>query len=71
MPMGSAAQPRRQEQNENDEERSDGPADSEELRRAEKDPLFPNNQSSAQVYIHYSAIMLVYYNGFSRSWGRK
>jgi hypothetical protein len=45
--MGSAAQPRRQEQNENDEERSDGPTDSEELRRAEKDPLFPNNQSSS------------------------
>lgn len=45
--MGSAAQPRRQGQNENGEERSDGSMDSEELRRAVKDSLFTNNQSSS------------------------
>ena len=44
--MGSAAQPRRQGQNENGKERSDGSMDSEELRPV-KDSLFPNNQSSS------------------------
>lgn len=49
--MGSAAQPRRQGQNENDEERSDGSMDSEELRRAAKRFSIPKQPELKSIYI--------------------